>query len=136
MQLLTTIKYAKWYSESEAEGVVEAAKELCLSTISMAGTAFSAGEPAHAMLLEMPSSPFSEAIRSLGMLVNNNPSHFVSQASITALGGECPMVLSIVFTTSDDTAQSLGSRLMSQATQQRHFHLRIDKLWEPPSAKF
>uniref|UniRef100_A0A7S1VM81 Uncharacterized protein n=1 Tax=Grammatophora oceanica TaxID=210454 RepID=A0A7S1VM81_9STRA len=80
-------KFGPWFAGRYVDGVLDIAAELSLSTFSIAESAFSEEEPARLILQEMPVSPFSEAANAMRILLTRQPSHFISQQAMAALGG-------------------------------------------------
>ncbi len=69
--------------------MLEVAFELSVSTVKMAGTAFSDAEPASDMLKEMDVSPFSEAAKALRIILTRSPAHFTTPGAVSLLGCKC-----------------------------------------------
>jgi hypothetical protein len=69
--------------------MLEVAFELSVSTVKMAGTAFSDTEPASDMLKEMEVSPFSEAAKALRIILTRSPANFTTPGAVLLLGCKC-----------------------------------------------
>ena len=82
-------KYGSWYTTEASTNMLEVAFELSVSTVKMAGTAFSDAEPASDMLKEMEISPFSEAAKALRIILTRSPAHFTTPGAVSLLGCKC-----------------------------------------------
>ena len=79
-------KYGSWYTNEAAPKLLEVAFELSVSTVKMAGTAFSDTEPASDMLKEMEVSPFSDSAKALRIILTRAPTHFTTPGAVALLG--------------------------------------------------
>lgn len=103
-------KYGSWYTTEASPKLLEVAFELSVSTVKMAGTAFSDAEPASDMLKEMQVSPFSDAAKALRIILTRAPVHFTTPGAVALLGCTYCIynLLRIVVSNIVDLSQLLG----------------------------
>lgn len=81
-------QYHRWYGEGQAQGVLDAATDLALSTFNICAASYPGGDAGHAMIIESNVSTIKEASLALLEILREYPRYFLSNSAITALGGK------------------------------------------------